>query len=56
MLQLLPFKQHRYISGHDHNLQYIYEKDYSVHYVVSGAGHGIEKDEDHKVNRKKTFH
>jgi hypothetical protein len=38
----------RYISGHDHNLQYIYEKGHSIRYAVSGAGHGIEQDEDHK--------
>ena len=34
-----------YLSGHDHNLQYLSEN--GVGYVVSGAGHELKHKQEH---------
>ena len=49
---LIKYKVTGYISGHDHNMQHLREKNQSLEYFVIGAGHDTNPSVAHMVSYK----
>ena len=47
---LIKYNVTAYISGHDHDMQHLHEKNQSVEYFVIGAGHDTNPSVDHIVS------
>ena len=47
---LIKYKVAAYLSGHDHDMQHLREKNHSVEYFVIGAGHDTNPSMAHMVS------